>query len=390
MFEHEISYLRERHLLRSPSIVDPPVGARVRVNGKEAVLLCSNDYLGLAGRPELRSAAVSAMERYGFGSGASRLVSGTGPIHAELESRIADFKGTEGAILFNSGYSANTGVIPAIAGEGDAILSDSLNHASIIDGCRLSKAQVYVYRHRDLNHAEEILKKCNCYRRRLIVTDGVFSMDGDIAPLQGLAILAEKYDAMLMVDDAHGTGVLGENGRGTVEHLGLSYDRLIQMGTLGKALGTFGAYVAGPADLIAYLVSSARSFIFSTSLPPVVCAASIAAIEIVKNEPQIRRRLWSLRERFVRGLAGLGIGAAASDTQIIPIIIGASDMALKAANEIIALGVFAPAIRPPSVPEGSSRIRATVTANLSDRDIDIAVEAFGVLKQKGFLNEQWQ
>lgn len=376
--------------MRNPSIVDPPVGARVRVDGKEAVLLCSNDYLGLAGRPELRSAVVSAMERYGFGSGASRLVSGTSQIHVELEGRIADFKGTEAAILFNSGYSANTGVIPAVAGEGDAILSDSLNHASIIDGCRLSRAQVYVYRHRDLNHAEEILKKCNHYRRRLIVTDGVFSMDGDIAPLRGLAILAEKYDAILMVDDAHGTGVLGDNGRGTVEHLGLSYDRLIQMGTLGKALGTFGAYVAGPADLIAFLVSSVRSFIFSTSLPPIVCAASIAAIEIVKNEPQIRRRLWSLRERFVRGLTGLGIGTAASDTQIIPIIIGASDRALKAANEIIALGVFAPAIRPPSVPEGSSRIRATVTANLSDRDIDIAVEAFGVLKQKGFLNEQWQ
>lgn len=388
MFDHEILYLRERHLLRRPFIVYPPVGARVWVEGIEAVLLCSNDYLGLAARPELREAAIAAMERYGFGSGASRLVSGTSPLHAQLEQRIADFKGTEAAILFNSGYAANTGVIPAIAGEGDAILSDSLNHASIIDGCRLSRAQVHIYRHRDVNHAEDILKKCNHCRRRLIVTDSVFSMDGDIAPLIELAYLAEKYDAMLMVDDAHGTGVLGGNGRGTVEHLGLSYNRLIQMGTLGKALGTFGAYVAGPADLITYLMSSVRSFIFSTALPPLVCAASIAAIDIVKNEPQIRSHLWGLRERFVQGLAKLGISTGASETQIIPIIIGSSDNALKAANELIVLGVFAPAIRPPSVPEGSSRIRATITASLSDRDIDIAVEAFGILKQKGYLDDQ--
>jgi glycine C-acetyltransferase len=285
MFEQELSQLEKKHLLRKLAVVGSAQGPRVTVNGRSVLLMCSNNYLGLAEHPALREAATAAMERYGFGSGASRLVSGTSEIHQELERRLAQFKGTEAAILFNSGYSANTGIIPAVASEGDVIVSDSLNHASIIDGCRLSKAAVHVYQHKNVDHAESILKKCMNAKRRLLITDGVFSMDGDIAPLPELVSLAEKYDAVIMVDDAHATGVLGEQGRGTVDHFGLEGRVHIQMGTLGKALGSFGAYAAASKDVADYLLNTSRSYIFSTSLPPAVCAASIAALDILQTDP---------------------------------------------------------------------------------------------------------
>jgi 8-amino-7-oxononanoate synthase len=385
MFEQELHDREQRHLLRGLVRIGDCQGPRVLLNGKEVLLLCSNDYLGLAGHPALAQAARNALERYGVGSGASRLVSGNRDLHEELERRIAGFKGTEAAILFNSGYAANTGVIPAIAGEHDVILSDELNHASIIDGCRLSRAKVAVYRHCDTGHLESLLKEHAACRRKLIVTDGVFSMDGDIAPLPDLARLAERYNAVLMVDDAHGTGVLGKQGRGIVEHFGLEGRVQVQMGTLGKALGSVGAYVAGDRGLITYLMNSSRSYIFSTSLPPAVCAASIAALDIVDQEPWRRDRLWLNREQLARGLASQGIGIGASKTPILPILMGSAEKALKAAGELLAAGVFATAIRPPSVPDNSSRVRATVMATHSAEDIDQAVAAFGNLKAAGFL-----
>jgi 8-amino-7-oxononanoate synthase len=385
MFEQELSQLDERHLLRRLKVVDTFDGPRVRVNGRDMLLLCSNDYLGLANHPSLRKAAVRAMERYGFGAGASRLISGTSPMHQALEDRIARFKGTEAALVFNSGYAGNTGIVPAIAGTGDMILSDSLNHASIIDGCRLSKAEVRVYRHKDVGQVETLLKKGLNAKRKLIVTDGVFSMDGDIAPLKDLVYLAEKYEAILMVDDAHGVGVLGETGRGTAEHLGLSGRVPIQMGTLGKAFGSFGAYAAGSKDLINILINRARSFIYSTALPPSVCAASFAAIDIVEQDPERRDKLWKNRSQFVNGLKSIGINTGNSETPIIPIVIGDPGRALKAAERLLEYGIYAPAIRPPTVPVDNARIRTTVTAAHTRDDIDSALAIVRKLQQEGYL-----
>lgn len=385
MFEHELAHLHQASLLRRLTVVESYHGARIQIDGKSMLLMCSNDYLGLAGHPELRKAASEAMERYGFGSGASRLISGTSSLHRELEARLARFKGAEAAIVFNSGYAANTGIIPAIAGTGDVILSDSLNHASIIDGCRLSRAEVCVFRHKDVAHAEALLKNHFSARHKLIVTDGVFSMDGDTAPLPALCALAEQYGAILMVDDAHGTGVLGRTGRGTMEHFGLSGGVHVQMGTLGKALGSFGAYAAGSRDLIDLLVNRSRSFMYSTALPPAVCAASLAAIDIIDNEPELREKLWMNRERFVNGLRAHGLNAGDSETPIIPISIGDAEKARSAADRLFNEGVFAAAIRPPTVPPGQARIRVTVTAQHSAEDVDEALEAFGKLSREGFM-----
>jgi len=385
MFELELHEREQRHLLRSLVSVGSCQGPRVLLNGNEVILLCSNNYLGLAEHPALAKAAQQALARDGAGTGASRLVSGNMEFHEELERRIAEFKGSEAAILFNSGYAANTGVIPAVAGEGDIILSDELNHASIIDGCRLSRARTVVYRHGDADHLESLLKEHSSFRRKFIITDGVFSMDGDIAPLPDLVTLSERYAAMLMVDDAHGTGVLGTRGRGTVEHFGLNGRVQIQMGTLGKALGSFGAYVAGDRGLISYLLNTCRSYIFSTSLPPAVCAASIAALALVDDEPWRRDRLRKNRERFAAGLLSRGISSGMSTTPIIPVITGSAENATTVAHGLLAAGVFAAAIRPPSVPEGRSRIRTTVMATHSSDDIDHAIVVFGDLKKKGLL-----
>lgn len=385
MFKDELSQLEQSHLRRRLTVVESTNGSRITVNGREMLQLCSNDYLGLAGHPLLRKAACEAMERHGFGSGASRLVSGTSSLHEELERRLARFKNTEAALLFNSGYAANTGIIPAVAGEGDVLLSDSLNHASIIDGCRLSKAEVLVYRHKDLDHAEQLLGKSRAARRRLIVTDGVFSMDGDVAPLPGLVSLAEQYGALLMVDDAHGSGVFGSNGGGVVEHFGLSGRVHIQMGTLGKAFGSFGAYAAGSRDLVDLLVNRSRSFIYSTALPPAICAASMAALDIVENDPALRVTLWRNRERFVNSLQSCGIETGGSETPIIPIIIGDSAKTLQASEKLFEYGIYASAIRPPTVLEDAARIRTTVMSSHADTDIDFAISIFSRLKQEGFL-----
>ncbi|MDH4164416.1 MAG: aminotransferase class I/II-fold pyridoxal phosphate-dependent enzyme, partial [Nitrospirota bacterium] len=315
-----------------------------------------------------------------------RLVSGNTALHEELEHKIARFKGTESAILFNSGYAANTGVIPVLAGDGDAIFSDSLNHGSIIDGCRLSKANTYIYRHRDMDHLETLLRDAHAFRRKLIVTDGVFSMDGDLAPLPDLVALSDKYSAILMVDDAHGTGVLGEQGRGTAEHFGLQNRVPVMMGTLGKALGSMGAYVTGNRSLVRYLTSTARSFMFSTALPPSACAAAITALDILDLERWRKDRLWKNRERLVLGLAAIGISTGSSETPILPIAVGQADKTVIAASRLQEEGVFATAIRPPTVPVGASRIRATVMADHSDDDIDQAISAFGKLRSEGLFD----
>ncbi len=391
MFEEELNELAEQHLVRTESAIRSAQGPRVLLDGgKEVIVLCSNNYLGLAEHPALRRAVRDALERYGLGMGASRLVSGTSELHEDLERRIASFKGTEAAIVFNSGYAANTGVIPALAAEGDVILSDALNHASIIDGCRLSRARTAVYRHRDMGHLEELLQEHRTSRRRLIVSDGVFSMDGDIAPLPDLVTLAGRYGATLMIDDAHATGVIGRKGRGTAEHFGMSGEVPIQMGTLGKALGSFGAYVAGDRGLIAWIRNRARSYVFSTSLPPALCAASMAALELVDQEPWRRERLWQNRTRLANGLTALGVLPAGAETPILPVIAGSSERALTAAHWLLREGILAPAIRPPSVPEGSARIRTTVMATHSDRDIDRSLSVFHHLKEEGILNGQRQ
>jgi 8-amino-7-oxononanoate synthase len=306
-------------------------------------------------------------------------------MHEELESRLAAFKGTEAAILFNSGYAANTGIIPAVAREGDSVFSDSLNHASIIDGCRLSRATVYVYRHKDMDHLETLLRHKSGAGRKLIVTDGVFSMDGDIAPLPELVALAERYDALVMVDDAHATGVMGENGTGTAEHFNLEGRVHIQMGTLGKALGSFGAYAAGDRGLIDYLMNRSRSFIYSTALPPSVCAASLAALDVVRSEPWRRDRLWENRRKFADGLKALGIDSGPSETPIIPVMVGDAGKTLEASRRLVELDIYATGIRPPTVPEGSARIRTTVTASHSDNDVGLAIEAFGRLRREGYI-----
>ena len=386
MFEQELIHIQEQQLLRSQVRIGSAQGPQVIVNGKPVVLLCSNNYLGLAEHPALKQAACDALERYGFGSGASRLVSGNTELHEELERRIALFKGAEAAVVFNSGYAANTGIIPALAREGDLVLSDRLNHASIVDGCRLSRARTEVFRHRDMDHLETLLRSNAMASRKLIVTDGVFSMDGDIAPLPDLVRLADCYDAILMVDDAHATGVLGKQGRGTAEHFGLEDRVHIQMGTLGKALGSFGAYVAGARDVVRYILNTCRSYLFSTSLPPAVCAASIAAFDVLKAEPWRREKLWENRNRLAHSLASLGVSAASSATPIFPLLIGNSEQALQASQKAFAQGLFVTAIRPPTVPDGSARLRATVMATHSEEDIAHAVRIFGLLKEKGYFS----
>jgi 8-amino-7-oxononanoate synthase len=386
MFELELSQLEKQHLLRKPLIVESYRGPNIIINNRCLLLMCSNDYLGLSQHPSLKEAAVSAMERYGFGSGASRLVSGTSVLHQELEDALSQFKKTEAAILFNSGYAANSGVIPALAQEGDVVFSDILNHASIIDGCRLSRASLRVYSHKDMDQLETLLRDCGHARRKLIVTDGVFSMDGDIAPLPDLVALSEKYGALLMVDDAHATGVIGKDGRGTVEHFGLEGRVPIQMGTLGKALGSCGAYVAGNRDLVDLLVNRSRSYMYSTALPPAVCAASLAALKLVEKDPARREKLWHNRERFTAGLKSLRIDIGSSETPILPLMIGDAEQAINAGTRLFESGIFATAIRPPTVPVGTSRIRMTLMASFSDHDIDEALDAVNNIREEGFFS----
>jgi 8-amino-7-oxononanoate synthase len=366
--------LNERHrrgLCRTRRHLQSAQSARVVLRGREFVNFSSNDYLGLAADPRLARAAARAARRYGAGAGASPLVSGLTPPLRRLERSLADWEGTEAALVFSSGFAANLAVVSALAGRGDAIFSDSRNHASLIDGCRLSRARVHVYRHADLNHLADLLHAETAARRRVIVSDSVFSMDGDFAPLVGLLDLAERFDALLVLDEAHATGVLGEHGRGLTELLSVSpTERLIKVGTLSKALGAQGGFVCGSRRLIAWLVNHARPYIFSTALAPPTAAAAARAVEIVRTEPEARRHLHQLAERLREGLRDIGCDSDVSRCQIVPLIVGEPRSALRLSRRLEQEGLLVPAIRPPSVPSGTARLRVSLTAGHSGEDVE--------------------
>lgn len=376
MFRTHLQQLAARSLIRQLTSIGSATGPTVSLRGREVILLSSNDYLGLATHPDVIEAAVRATEEYGAGAGASRLVCGTLPPHEQLESALSAFKQTEAALVFSSGYLANLGAVTCLIGRSGLILADRLCHASLLDGCRLSGADLRVYRHADSVHVETLLKRRSSSRPTLIVTDGLFSMDGDVAPLPELAALAQRYGAMLYVDDAHGTGVMGPTGRGTIEHFDLENQIPFHMGTLGKALGSSGAYIAGPRDLIDMLINTSRAFIFTTAPAPGSMAAAEAALVVVQQEPDRRRRLWANREHVKTGLQRLGFRLTASVSPILPILVGDAAKALSFADHLLAHGVYAPAIRPPTVPEATSRIRVTVTSEHTAGHIDQALHAF--------------
>jgi 8-amino-7-oxononanoate synthase len=376
MFEQRLGELGARHLTRHLTPLHSSVGPVVEMAGRQILLLASNDYLGLANHPEVVQSAIEATQHFGAGAGASRLISGSLPPHQELESALAQFKGTEAALTFSSGYLANIGTIPALVEQGGLILADRLCHASLIDGCRLSTADFRIYRHNDTDHLRSLLSKNRRTRRTLIVTDGLFSMDGDLAPLPELCRLANDYEADLYVDDAHGTGVMGPHGRGTAEHFGLDTQIPFQMGTLGKAFGSSGAYLAGPSSLIRYLMNTSRSFIFTTAPPPSSAAAVTAALRVIQREPERRARLWANRERLFSGLTRLGFSLSPSVSPIMPILIGNPETALSFAKHLLTEGLYAPAIRPPTVPADTSRIRVTVTSEHTPSHIDQALASF--------------
>lgn len=381
-----LAQVRENGLYRVLRPVDGAQDTVVSLNGHEVLLFSSNNYLGLANHPALKRAAARAIERFGCGSGASRLISGSMAVHHELEARLAALKKAEAALVFPTGYHANVGVLSALMGPGDTILSDSLNHASIIDGCRLSRAEVRIYPHGDTHAINALLTACPPSGQRLIVTDTVFSMDGDLAPLAELVELAQRYDAWLMVDEAHATGVFGPHGGGLAEEAGL-VDRVdIHMGTLGKALGGIGAYVAGSRALIDWLVNRARSFIYTTGMPPASAASALAALDLVEREPERRQWLWDNTRFLSDGLRGLGYRLGETRSQILPIIIGDARQTMSLAEAVLHRGVFAHGIRPPTVPEGTSRIRVTPMATHARAQLERTLDAFAVAgKEVGVL-----
>ncbi len=373
-----LAELADKGMLRTLREIESAQGPRVRIAGQEYLLLCSNNYLGLANHPALIEAACRATREFGTGSGASRLISGSMTLHHQLEERVAAFKQAEAALVYNTGYAANNGIIQGLLGPEDTVFSDSLNHASIIDGCRLSGARKLVYPHNDMAALEALLERETATRkgRWLIVTDGVFSMDGDLALLDRLADLKEQYDAWLMVDDAHGGGVLGQQGRGTAEHFGCLDKIDLQMGTFGKALGSFGAYLAASRTVIETLINRSRSFIFSTSLPPGVLAANLAAIDLVDSAEGARRRaqLEANRQLFSGMLSAAGLDLCGSETQIIPVLIGEPEPTMRAAAELFAQGIFLSGIRPPTVPDGTCRLRATLMADHTPTELRQAAQ----------------
>ncbi len=377
-FDDELEHIRAAGLWRELRRIEGPVDTWVTVDGTRALLLCSNNYLGLANHPALAEAAADAARRYGVGAGASRLISGSLAIHRDLEARLAEFKHSEAAILFPTGYHANVGAITALVGKGDAVFSDALNHASIIDGCRLSGAAVHVYPHADASALDELLAR-HPARRRLVVTDSVFSMDGDHAPLAEIATIAAARDAMVMVDEAHATGVEGPSGAGLLEALGLQDAVTVQMGTLGKALGCAGAFIAGRRRLIELLVNRARSLIYTTALPPPVTAAVDAALDIVAREPERRARLAAVSAALRRRLSALGFELPEGTGPIIPVIAGSNERALAWSRGLLEHGVFVQAIRYPTVPKGTARLRVTLMATHSDDDVEHAAAAFAAL-----------
>jgi glycine C-acetyltransferase/8-amino-7-oxononanoate synthase len=360
--EDRLDEIKDRGLYRRMRCVSGPQGPRVLLDGRPVLLLCSNNYLGLADHPRVREAAAEAAMRYGAGSGASRLVSGNMTIHRRLEEQLADFERAEACLLFGSGYLANAGVVSALAREGDVVFSDALNHASIIDGCRLARAETFVYDHCDPEHLEWGLRKAEG-RGSLIVTDGVFSMDGDVAPLAEIVELAQRYDTRVMVDEAHGTGTCGPDGRGSVAAAGLDDEVDVIVGTLGKSLGSYGAYVCCDSTMSKYLINTARTLIFSTALSPPAVAAAIAALGLLREQPRRVEKLQRNGRVLREALRADGVPVPDGDTQIVPVIVGDATDAVRASERSLEQGVFAQAIRPPTVPDGTSRLRLAVMAS---------------------------
>ena len=367
--DQELADLERKGLHRSLEPLASPQGPVVQVGGRALVNLCSNDYLGLANDPRLTAAAAAAALAEGAGAGASRLVAGDLAVHGRLEAALASLHQAEAALLFNSGYHANAGVPAALVGRGDAIFSDVLNHASIVDGALLSRAELHRYRHLDVGELEALLAASRA-RRKLVVTDAIFSMDGDAAPLGAIADLCDRHGAMLYVDEAHAVGVLGPSGAGLAEAEGVKHRVDVEMGTLGKALGAFGAYVAGEARLRALLVSKARSFVFTTALPPAACGAALAALEVVRGDPARRARLHALVAHLKAGLTARGFDVAGVVSPIFPVVLGTEARALAAARGLRERGFFVRAIRPPTVPRGTSRLRVALTAGHDQAQLD--------------------
>ncbi|MBI3616281.1 MAG: 8-amino-7-oxononanoate synthase [Candidatus Omnitrophica bacterium] len=381
--QEELKELRAQGLYRSCRRVEAIEGARIRIDGRWLIHLASNNYLGLSQHPRVVAAAQEAIQRYGAGTGSARLISGTFSIHEELEERLARFKQAQSALVFPTGYMANLGIIQALVGPGDLVIGDHLNHASLVDASRLSRAAFRVYPHRDLDRLESALKhRAGRYRRVLIVTEGVFSMDGDLAPLPGIAELTRRYNAWLLIDDAHATGVFGAQGRGTLEHFGIPpegqspFEGILQMGTLSKALGSQGGYLAGPRVVVDYLRNKARSFIYTTALAPASAAAALEALNLIEEEPVLRAGLWNNVREWVSALDEMGCDLISRASPIVPIRIGSSEEAVALAQRLFEAGIYAPAIRPPTVPAGSARIRTSLTALHTQADSKSAIFSF--------------
>jgi len=375
--DEAMTQLRADGLYRSLRILEGEQKPESRFDHKDVINLSSNNYLGLTTHPRLREAALEAVRKLGVGSGSVRTIAGTMEIHMELERRIAAFKKTEASVVFQSGFAANAGTVSAILGKEDLILSDELNHASIIDGARLSRATIKVFPHRDVKALEKLLEENTAFPRRLVITDGVFSMDGDVAPMREITALARAHGAIMMVDDAHASGVLGSAGRGTVDHFDLHGQVDIQVGTLSKAIGVLGGYVCGTKTLIEYLYHRARPFLFSTSHPPAVAAACLAAFDVLESEPERIERLWSNTKRFKEGLTRLGFDTGISETPITPIIVGEADLAMRFSDQLFARGVFAQGIGFPTVAKGRARLRTIVTATHTEAELDRALAILG-------------
>jgi len=376
----ELAELREQKLFRYPKVLTGQQQARAVFDGREVINLSSNNYLGLATHPRMIAAAAGAAQEFGAGSGAVRTIAGTMDIHVELEKKIAAFKHTEAALVFQSGFTANAGTVAAVLGKDDMIISDELNHASIIDGCRLSRAGIRVFQHGDIDGLRKLLDETDAVRDAghhvLVVTDGVFSMDGDIARLPEIVRAAKEHGAITMVDDAHASGVLGRNGRGTVDHFDLHGQVDIQVGTLSKAIGVLGGYVAGSRTLIDYLIHRGRPILFSTSHPPAVTAACMEAFDILLEEPEIIDKLWENTRFFKKGLEDLGFNTGISQTPITPVIVGEGALAMKLSDRLFEEGVFAQALAFPTVPRGKARVRTIVMATHTQEDLGIALRAF--------------
>lgn len=371
-----IQDLKDKNLFTELPVLGTEQKNRVVLNGKEVIIMCTNNYLGFANHKRLRDAAKKGIDTWGFGAGAVRQIAGTMEIHIQLEEMLAEYKHTEAALVFVAGIAANRGTIQALMGEEDAIISDELNHGSIIDGVRLTKSKRFVYPHLDMEGLEKVLVEAKDIRRRLIVTDGVFSMDGDIAPLDRIVELAEEYDAMVMVDDAHGDGVLGKDGRGIVDHFGLEGRVDIDMGTLSKAFGCLGGYIAGRKDLRDYLINTARSFIFTTAHPPSVAAATMEAIRMIQDEPEHLQSLWENTRYFKKAMTGLGFDIGHSSTPITPVMAGTSKDAVELSRQLFEEGLFAKPIVFPLVAKDKARVRINVTAQHTREDLDEAIAIF--------------